>query len=328
MANISDVARLAGVSTQTVSRVLNNEDVVRPATRERVERAIAELNYRPSLLARALVTRRSRTVGLISTGNPLYGPSSTALAFNEAARQAGYQVTIASMAGVDRESMLAAIDVLLRQNVEALVLIAADVAAVDAIAGLELGVPLVTAESSGRAGLHGVSIDQHRGALLATAHLADLGHRTIAHVAGPPGSMDAAERERGWREELGRRGLEPGPLLVGDWSPASGHAQGLLLPGGVTAVVSGNDQMALGLLRAFGERGIRVPGQVSLVGFDDIPEAAYFAPPLTTVRQDFAALGRDIMARVLDVLAGRDAAGHARTAPELVVRESTAPPRG
>ncbi|MET4781129.1 LacI family DNA-binding transcriptional regulator [Glaciihabitans sp. UYNi722] len=328
MANITDVARLAGVSHQTVSRVLNNQDTVRPVTRERVQAAIAELNYRPSLVARALVTRRTRTVGLISTGNPLYGPSSTALGFNEAARQAGYQVTIASMATADRASMLDAVDVLLRQHVEAVVLIAADYEAIEAIQGISLGVPLVTAESSGRPGLHSVSIDQFRGAELATAHLADLGHRDILHLAGPAESMDAAERTRGWRSELERRGLAVREPLVGDWSPESGYeiGVGLARENGFSAIFSANDQMALGLLHALSNAGVRVPQDLSIVGFDDIPEAAHFIPPLTTIRQDFAELGRDIMATLLVVLDGIDVAEPVQTEPRLIMRASTGAP--
>lgn len=331
MANITDVARLAGVSHQTVSRVLNDEDTVRPVTRARVDAAIRELNYRPSAAARALVTRKTRTIGLITTGAPLYGPWSTMLAFNEAARQAGYQVTIASLASADRAAMLSAIDVLLGQNVEALVLIVADYATFDAIGGVELGVPLVTAESSGRPGFYSVSIDQFSGARLAVRHLIELGHRDILHVAGPTGSVDAAERERGWRSELHLAGLEPRPPVIGTWLPESGYEIGAALvrdgaigAGGATAIFSGNDQMAIGLLHAMADAGIDVPGDVSIVGFDDVPESAHFSPPLTTVRQDFADLGGRMMAALLSVLGGTEPVDPRHTAPVLVVRKSTA----
>jgi DNA-binding LacI/PurR family transcriptional regulator len=325
VANITDVARLAGVSHQTVSRVLNKENTVRPATRARVEAAIAELRYRPSMVARALVTRKTRTIGLISTGNPLYGPSSTALAFNEAAREAGYQVTIASMSSSDRGAILEAIDVLVAQNVEALVLIASDVASIEAVQGLLLQVPLITAESSGRMG-HSVSIDQFRGAELATSHLADLGHRRIVHLAGPSTSLDAAERERGWRSVLSSRGLETRDPVAGDWSPESGYAAAVhLLDGGeFTAIFAANDQMALGVLHALSDRGLAVPDRISIVGFDDIPEAAHFIPPLTTVRQDFGELGRRIMGALLEVLRGQQFGEPVRTEPRLIARDSAA----
>ena len=185
VANIFDVARLAGVSHQTVSRVLNDLPNVRPATRVRVEDAIKQLRYRPSTAARSLVTRRSRTIGLITTGNPDYGPSSILLGFTEAARNARYLVSISSMLETDVTSMRAAVELLLSQNVEAVVLIAAHRGALEAIQGIDLGVPLIAVESSGRSGFHSVSIDQFRGAYDATNHLIALGHTTIAHVAGP-----------------------------------------------------------------------------------------------------------------------------------------------
>ena len=324
MANIMEVARLAGVSHQTVSRVLNDEDTVRPQTRARVEDAIRQLRYRPSSVARALATRKSRTLGLVSTGNPLYGPSSIALAFNGAARESGYQVITASMADADRAEILQAVDVLLRQRVEAIVLIASDHSSIEAIDGLELDIPLVTADSSGHGSFPSVSIDQFRGAELATAHLADLGHRHILHLAGPAGSLDARERERGWRSELARRELTVHEPEHGGWTADSGRAIGDHLTGDFSAVFVANDQMALGLLHALSDRGIAVPGTISVVGFDDIPEAAHFPPPLTTIRQDFTELGRRIMGTVSEVLDGRVVTHPVKTNPHLVVRSSTA----
>jgi DNA-binding LacI/PurR family transcriptional regulator len=369
-ANIFDVARLAGVSHQTVSRVVNDVPNVRPATRERVEDAIRQLRYRPSTAARALVTKRSRTIGLITTGRPDFGPSSTALGFNDAARQARYTVSIASMAEADPSSMRASVELLLGQNVEAIVLIAGHRGALEAMQAIDLGVPLLAVESSGRPGFHSVSIDQFDGARAATDHLVALGHREILHLAGPDDSMDAAERTRGWRASLSRHGLVAREPLVSDWSPLSGYRLGLrlldefgagagagaagaadagagagagasagvesgagapgaagLIPRGFTAVFAGNDQLALGVLHAFTERGVRVPQDISVVGFDDIPEAAHFTPPLTTVRQDFAALGRDIMATLVEILRDEEPVITPHTAATLVVRASTAPPR-
>ncbi len=321
-----EVARLAGVSHQTVSRVLNNEDTVRPQTRAKVEDAIRVLRYRPSSVARALATRKTHTLGLVSTGNPLYGPASIALAFNGAARESGYQVITASMADADREEILQAVDVLLRQKVEAIVLVASDHSSIEAIDGLELDIPLVTADSSGHGSFPSVSIDQFRGAELATAYLAERGHRSILHLAGPPGSLDARERERGWRAELTRRGLEVNEPRYGDWTADSGRAVGeqMLRDGSFTAVFVGNDQMALGLLHTLADHGISVPADVSLVGFDDIPEAAHFTPPLTTVRQDFTELGNRMMGTVLSVLDGRVVTYPVKTTPRLVERESAA----
>jgi DNA-binding LacI/PurR family transcriptional regulator len=328
-ANIFDVARLAGVSHQTVSRVVNDVPNVRPATRARVQDAIRQLRYRPSTAARALVTKRSRTIGLITTGRPDYGPSSTVLGFNDAARQARYNVSIASMVEADPGSIRSSVEQLLGQNVEAIVLIAGHRGALDAMRTLELGVPLLAVESSGRAGFHSVSIDQFGGARAATDYLVELGHRDILHVAGPADSMDAEERARGWRASLSAHGLVAREPLVSDWSPRSGYRIGkeLARAGGFTAVVAGNDQLALGLMHAFAEAGLRVPEDVSVVGFDDIPEAEHVTPPLTTVRQDFAALGRDILDTLVDILRDDDDVAVApHTAPTLVVRSSAAPP--
>jgi DNA-binding LacI/PurR family transcriptional regulator len=326
VANIFDVARLAGVSHQTVSRVVNDLPNVRPATRARVEDAIKQLRYRPSATARSLVTRRSRTIGLITTGSPDYGPSSTLLGFNEAARKARYLVSISSMLEADVASMRSSVELLLSQNVEAIVLIAAHRGALEAIQGIDLGVPLLAVESSGRVGFHSVSIDQYRGAYDATTHLIELGHQSIVHVAGPEDSMDATERVRGWRAALSDHGLGSREPLVGDWTPASGFAIGQQLAASreFTAVFSANDQMALGLIHAFASAGIRVPQDVSIVGFDDIPEAEHFSPPLTTIRQDFAELGRTVMQTLLELQLdeGFEVAEH--PVPQLVVRESTA----
>ena len=321
-----EVARLAGVSHQTVSRVLNDEDTVRPQTRAKVEAAIRELRYRPSSVARALATRKTHTLGLVSTGNPLYGPASIALAFNGAARECGYQVITASMADADRQEILRAVDVLLRQQVEAIVVIATDQSSIEAIDGLDVDIPVVTADSSGHGEFPSVSIDQFEGATLATSYLADLGHRDILHVAGPMGSLDARERERAWRTELVRRALPIREPLHGDWTADSGRAIGtqLLKAGGVSALFVANDQMALGLMHALADHGLSVPRDVSIVGFDDIPEAAHFTPPLTTMRQDFTELGRRMMATVSEVLDGREVTQPVKTAPPLIVRESAA----
>jgi DNA-binding LacI/PurR family transcriptional regulator len=336
-ATIFDVARLAGVSHQTVSRVLNDLPNVRPATRVRVEDAIKQLRYRPSPAARALVTRRSRTIGLITTGNPDYGPSSILLGFTEAARHARYLVSISSMLETDVASMRAAVELLLSQNVEAIVLIAAHRGALEAIQGIDLGVPLLAVESSGRVGFHSVSIDQFRGGYDATCHLISLGHRGIVHVAGPEDSMDATERVRGWQAALAEHALVAREPLVGDWSPASGFRLGLELADDpalaagsdapITAVFSANDQMALGVMHALGTRGIRVPQDVSVMGFDDIPEAEHFTPPLSTVRQDFGELGRTVMSTLLAVIQDGSLEEAPHPLAQLVERESTAAPR-
>lgn len=324
-ATIFDVARLAGVSHQTVSRVLNDLPNVRPATRERVERAIKQLRYIPSPAARALVTRRSRTIGLITTGLPEFGPSTTAVYFNEAARDERYAVIMASLLTADAGALRQAAETLVRQNVEAVVLITSNRSTLALLEGMDLGVPFLAVASQGSR-LHRLSLDQYAGARRAVRHLIDLGHREIRHVAGPVESMDASERLRGWRDALGEHGLVAHEPILGDWSPASGYEAGRrLLDESFTAVFCANDHMALGLVHALTEAGRSVPGQVSVIGFDDVPEAAHFSPPLTTMHQDFAQLGRDAMEVVLAVLTDEEAPNPLLRVPQLVMRASTGP---
>ncbi|MGW9182657.1 LacI family DNA-binding transcriptional regulator [Agromyces sp. NPDC055661] len=326
-----DVARRAGVSHQTVSRVLNDLSGVAASTKLRVEQAIADLNYTPSPAARAMAKRRSGSIGLIQAGRPDYGPSSAALGFNEAARDAGYTVSQASMRTLDADTLTQAVHRLALQRVEVIVLISGEREGVEVLHGIDAGVPVVAVASEVEPGLHRVSLDQYTGARLATEHLIGLGHREVRHVAGPADSMDATERRRGFVDVMREHGLDPREPIVGDWLAASGHVAGerLLDDPTVTGVFVANDHMSLGLLAAFRRAERRVPEDVSVIGFDDIPEAAYFAPALTTMRQDFDGLGRDIMATVLDVLQDEPSAPD-RTArvPELIVRESTAAPRG
>ena len=324
-ANIFDVARLAGVSHQTVSRVLNDLPNVRPATRARVEQAIAQLRYSPSPAARALVTRRTRTIGLIAPGVSEYGPTSIAMHFNIAARAARYSVDAVSSLDDDPGSIRSLVEGLLRQRVDAIVLIVVDVAVLEVVRSLDLAIPVVAVAATARRSPLIVSIDQYRGARAAVRHLIELGHTRILHLAGPPKAPDAIERIRGWREELVGNRLDVVEPPHGDWSAASGYELGTRLdvePG--MAVFAANDHMAIGLLSALRERGLSVPDDVSVVGFDDLPEAGYLFPPLTTVRQDFAALGALMMQKVLVAIEEPEAASEDTPLPtKLIVRQST-----
>jgi len=324
-ANIFDVARLAGVSHQTVSRVLNDLPNVRPATRARVEQAITQLRYSPSPAARALVTRRTRTIGLIVPGTSDYGPASITMHFNLAARAARYSVDTVTLLDVDPVAVRATIETLLRQRVDAIVLIVDDVSVLEVARGLDLGIPFIAVAASVRRAPSVVSIDQYRGARAAVRHLVELGHERILHLAGPPRSPDAIDRERGWRDELAAHGLEAIEPPHGDWSPASGYDLGREVDlADATALFVANDHMAIGVLSALRERDMRVPERVSIVGFDDLPEAPFVFPPLTTVRQDFAALGALIMQKVLLAIEEPETATETTPLPTtLVVREST-----
>jgi DNA-binding LacI/PurR family transcriptional regulator len=326
---MADVAALAGVSYQTVSRVINHHPSVRPETRERVERAISDLGYRPNSAARSLVTRQSRTIGVVCASTAYYGPARTLLGLEEAARRAGYAVSVAILSAVDRPAMREAVEHLRAQSVDGVVVIAPDDAAAEAVRTLDSAVPLVTVDAAQEGASPDVSIDQERGARMATRHLLDLGHRTVHHVTGPLDWLEARARVAGWRAELRSAGAPVPRPELGDWTAASGYRAGVRLAASpaVTAVFASNDQMSIGLLRALAEAGRAVPGDVSVVGFDDLPEAGYLTPPLTTVRQDFDELGRRCLGEVLARLAGGPA-GRLPVEPALVVRASTGAPPG
>jgi DNA-binding LacI/PurR family transcriptional regulator len=326
--SIRDVARLAGVSHQTVSRVLNNHPSIRESTRARVLQVMEELQYRPNRAARALSKGRSRTIGVLSASSEQYGPASSIAAIQNAARDAGYYVNTANLASGDRESIEAALNHLMLQAVEGIVVIAPQVRVFDALEQMSIDVPYVTLQSTGRQSDHALSVDQIAGARLATRHLIDLGHRNIYHLAGPQDWIEAEARMRGFLDEMGARDVPTTAPILGDWTADFGYHAGreLLRMRDFTAIFSSNDQMALGLIHAAREAGLDVPRDLSIVGFDDIPEAAHFWPPLTTVRQDFAELGRRCIALLLSSLGG-EAEGYPGTiVPELIVRSSTAPP--
>ncbi|WP_407951786.1 LacI family DNA-binding transcriptional regulator [Plantactinospora veratri] len=333
---MTDVARLAGVSHQTVSRVINGHPRVRPETRDRVVRAMAELSYRPNAMARALASRRSRVLGVVSFDTILFGPASTLLGIERAARAAGYGVSIVTLEKVDRRGVLSAVEALDGQGVDGVIIIAPQMAAAAALHSLPQGMAAVAVEAGQDSGLPSVSVDQVAGARLAVQHLLELGHRTVWHVSGPSDWLEAGDRIIGWRQTLEEAGAVVPPIISGDWSARSGYAAGAALAGNpdVTAVFVANDQMALGLLRALHERGVRVPADISVVAFDDIPEAEFMLPPLTTVRQDFDEVGRRGMATLLQLLDTPGRAGGPLPVlssttpiePTLVVRQSTAAP--
>lgn len=324
-----DVARVAGVSHQTVSRVLNDHPSVRPETRERVQAAISQLGYRRNPFARALVTRRTHTIGVLAPASNLFGPASLVIAVEQAARSHGWYVSLASLSDFDPPSVATAIEHFLGQQVDGLVVVAPVPSAVEACSAAALGVPtvMVATDAEPADGFDVVAIDQEQGARDAVRHLLGLGHRSVSHLAGPIDWLDAAARLRGWRRELAAAGITAPDVLTGDWSAASGYRVGQeLVAGGAvpTAVFAANDLMAIGLIRALVEAGVSVPGQVSVVGFDDIDAAGFTLPPLTTVRQDLLTLGRLGVERLLARISGAEPAEPVRQPPELVVRASTA----
>ncbi|MFP3580657.1 LacI family DNA-binding transcriptional regulator [Arthrobacter sp. SIMBA_036] len=323
---MEDVARVAGVSHQTVSRVLNNHPNVSSTTRERVEQAITELGYRRNTAARSLVTRRSQTIGVLGSEMAQYGPSRTLLGVQQAARDSGYFVSIASLREVTPASIKDAIAHFMDQGVDGIVVIVPHPGTFEVLQDVTAHVPLVAVGSAGDERLSGAMVNQRQGARLAVEHLVELGHTRIGHLSGPADWIDAAARIDGWRDAVTEAGLEPGAMIEGDWSAECGYRAGLSIAQErtVTALFVANDQMALGVLRAFHESGVQVPSDISVVGFDDQPESAYFIPPLTTVAQDFEELGRRSIDLLVERLEGGDPRPAVTVEPYLVVRSTTA----
>ena len=325
---MADVARRAGVSHQTVSRVLNQAAAVRPETRDTVLRAIEELGYRRNSAARALVTRRSGLIGVIVDELRLYGPASTVSSIAQAAREAGYGITLDLLFDVTGSSVSAALEHHLSQAVEAIVLVAAHGERPDAAVLRTLDVPLIALDGFLGPDHPTAGVDQRAGGAMATRHLLDLGHRHIGHITGPAGWPQAVARHAGYLEALEQAGVTPGPVVTGDWSPRAGYEGCLRIldeDPSTTALFVANDQMTMGALQALAGLGKDVPGDVSLVGFDDVPEAAYSQPPLTTIRQDFAALGREAVRLVVAGIGG-ESLPPTLVPPRLVTRQSTARP--
>ena len=332
---ITDVADVAGVSYQTVSRVINDHPNVAAETRERVLEAMQRLGYRRNVAARALKTRRTGVVGIVSSGSHLFGPTRTLVAIEQAARAEGLFVSLATVDVGDKDEVAAAIEHLLDQGVDGIVVVASHDQASAAVLEAHVQVPLVVA---GRArGEHAlaVAIDQEAGAKVATRHLLELGHRDVLHLAGPAPWVDARARAVGFRETMAAAGLAPRTLWADDWSAEVGYLAGQELLARVrrrrttlpTAVFAANDQLALGMMHALADARLRVPQDVSVVGYDDGDGSAHYVPPLTTVAQEIEELGYRCVQLLVEARDGRPASPSVAVSPRLLVRESTARPR-
>ncbi len=327
--NIRQVATLAGVSPMTVSRVLNDSPRVLPDTRERVLAAITELNYRPNSSARALATQRTRRIGVLMDSVAEHGPTSTLRAIEYAAREAGYTVTSVSIRD-DSQSPEESVVHLMDQGVDALCVVAPRSSSVSAIKRIDVGLPVLVVKSERDDAFLTVSVDQRGGTHLAVDHLAGLGHRDILHLAGPLDWLDARSRERAFHSRAQSWGMRERPIVVGDWTADFGFefARDLTRLPDYTAILAANDEMALGVIHGLAVNGIRVPQDMSVVGFDDLPSSRHFLPPLTTVRQDFHTLGLTAMEALRAAIEGQPIPQRTKIPAELVVRESSAPPRG
>lgn len=326
--SIYDVAKQAGVSHMTVSRVLNDHPNIRESTKERVLQAIDEMNYTRSSIARALATKRAMRIGVIVDSPVQFGPNSTLRAIEGAARDAGYAISAFSISDDEQAQIGQGVVELVTQGVDALCVIAPRASSLDLLRQQSTGLPTLVIKSEPDAEMHTAAVDQRAGALMVVSHLIELGHTSIAHLSGPLDWFDARAREQGWRDAVQAAGLTPGQSVTGDWTSDYGYEVGKTIDvADTTAIFVANDQMALGLVHGLAERGIRVPEDISVVGFDDLPDARHFLPPLTTVRQDFAALGALALRLIIAAIDGQDAAEHDMIAPRLIVRGSTAAPR-
>lgn len=334
-ASIRDVARVAGVSYQTVSRVINDHPSVKPETRDSVQAAIAELGFRRSATAVALASGQVRAVTVLTSNTTLYGYAATLQGVEEAARAAGFSVRVSvldsdSDSGIDR-AVAAAVD-----GGGGLLVIGYDRIGAAALDRVPPGVPCAAAAENpfGRRlpGRPAVWMDDHIAAREATAHLLGLGHATVHYVAIPSSSGNSRRptpRAAGWREALRDAGITPPESSGNGWDSAAGYRAGMKLAGdpAVTAILCGNDDLALGVLRALHEAGRSVPGDVSVIGFDDTPPSAYLTPSLSTVRMDFTGLGRAAFALLQQqVDPGSCPPPPPVARPELVLRESSGPP--
>lgn len=319
---------MAGVSVPTVSRVLTGSTPVRDKTRQLVMDAIRELGYRPNEAARALVRGRQSMIGVITSNTTRFGYATTIQGIEEAARAVGLLVAITVVDSESEADVKIAVDLMLGQPLAGVIVLDFDRQGEQALLALPETLPIaaVTSTREGRP-VRRILFDDRSGGREATNYLLALGHRTVHHVA-VPGTGRPSGRMEGWQEALRTAGAVVPEVIDTDWTAQSGFEAGLLLAErpGLTAVLCGNDEIAFGVMKALQTRGLSVPGDVSVVGFDDHPHASLWSPPLTTMAQDFVQLGA---ASLRSLLAdGREPTEDPATPSlHLVVRESTAPPR-
>jgi DNA-binding LacI/PurR family transcriptional regulator len=311
---------------------MNDEPHVKDELRQRVLRAARELGYRPNGAARALLSGRTHRIGVVALGTALYGPSSLLVALERAARSTGYALSLVNTFENEPDGVPSAVNTLLEQGVDGVVLSEPiDLGDVQ----ITVDIPVLTVGHfpglrASRVITVGAEADDVAATQVATDHLLSLGHRTVRHVAGPQRWWSARGRLDGWRRALKLAGAEEQPYLEGDWTPRSGYLAGqeLARDPDLTAVFVANDDMAIGVIRALADAGLSVPRDVSVVGFDDIPSAAYLVPPLTTVVQEFDSVATDGLARLVREIEDptEEASGGDSAPVRLIVRSSTAAP--
>jgi len=323
-----DVATFAGVSHQTVSRVINKASHVAAPTRARVLEAVSQLGYRPNNAARNLVSQRSHLIGVITFCQDSFGPSHLLISVDTAAMKSGYNTLLASITEPTVKSIKRAADDLRTHGVEGIILNVPTAVDLRSLQDVFRRIPYVATDAGAGNEISMVTTDHEYGARIGTEHLIELGHRRIACISGPLNWRCGLLRRDGWSRTLQKYGIPEGPSIVGEWSAKGGFmaAEELIRRSAkrFTAIVAGNDQMALGVIRALSLHDLSVPETVSVVGYDDMPEAAFFNPSLTTVTHDFETAGRTCLEFLLRRI--RDPqlpAERLVIKPELVRREST-----
>lgn len=319
-----DVASRAGVSHQTVSRVLNNHKNVSDKTREKVMDAMQELGYRPNMAARALVTGKTATFGVLSHNTTLFGPASTLHAFQSAAREKSYKTTIYSPKDEDRDSIIVGIQELISDGVDGILIIAPQLQDTNEIINAIGKLPAVLVEGESSTLLPSVNVDQFYGSYELTKYLISLGHKVIAHISGPKDWYESQKRLAGFKKALDEKNLKSTYTYEGDWSAQSGYklTKEIIKNKEITAIFAGNDAMALGALKALNESDLQVPKNISLVGFDDAPESQFLSPSLTTARQDFQEVGAQALDLLLNLISKKKTPKNVAIKPEILIRES------
>lgn len=333
---IKDVALEAGVSTQTVSRVMNKVSYVSEETRQRVEEVVERLGYRPSTLARSLIQQRSYTLGVVTFGLKYIGPSRTLNGIADQADKLGYMLLMKELDNFDKHSLNEVMDSLLARQVDGIIWVAPEIGTnhdwVDEQSE-NISAPVLFLAMRPRMGISSVATDNFQGGVMATQHLLDKGRKRVGHISGPMSWWEAEERKRGWRETLEKAGFDASEQFCaeGNWSSASGEQafhQLLDAYPYMDSVFVANDQMALSVLREANRQGIRVPEQLAVVGFDNLPESAFFYPSLTTISQDLQLLGEEAVQRIVEMVQARQSnisipAQSRFIQPTLIVRESS-----
>jgi LacI family transcriptional regulator len=336
---IRDVAAAAGVSHQTVSRVLNDRPDVAEETRRRVRQVIEELSYQPSAIARSLIQQRSFTLGIVTAGLKYVGPSRTLNGITEQAEEMGYTLLLKELPRFDTNDVQPLLNSLRARQVDGIIWAVPEIGSNrDWLQSQppEFPIPMIFLTMQTRSDLLIVSVDNYTGGRIATEHLLEQGYRHIGHISGPLDWWEARQRKAGWQDALSEVGIQVADhhWESGNWSSASGEqAVRKLLDGypEMEAVFVANDQMALSVLQVTCEKGLQVPQDLAVVGFDGIPEAAYYWPPLTTVYQDQQKLGGTAVRELVQIIEATQqnkAVIEPQTIllqPELIARQSSVP---